>query len=76
VAGATWGDAQHWRMKPVSDNIFEMSGDFMSLRREFQLGPDGKAQAMTHDLEGMASPLERSGELPEGWEECLERPGQ
>jgi hypothetical protein len=75
VAGAMWGDAQNWWMKSVSDNTFEMSSDFMSLRLEFKLGPDGKARAMAHDLEGMASPLERSGELPEGWEECLEQPG-
>jgi hypothetical protein len=76
VAGAMWGDAQNWWLTSVSDNSFEMSSDFMSLRLEFQLGPDGTAQAMAHDLEWLASPLERSGPLPEGWKECLERRGR
>jgi hypothetical protein len=73
VAGAMWGDASNWWMKSVSDNTFEMSSDFMSLRLEFQLGPDGSAQAMSHDLDFMTSPLVRIGPLPEGWGECVPR---
>lgn len=73
VAGAMWGDAQNWWMRSVSEDVFEMSSDFMSLRLEFELGPDGTVQAMKHDLEGMPSPLEKQGPLPEGWGECLQR---
>jgi hypothetical protein len=75
VAGAMWGDAQNWWMRSVSDNAFEMSSDFLSLRLEFQLGPDGNAQAVNHDLDFIASPLQKLGPLPEGWEECLRPPG-
>lgn len=75
VAGAMWGDASNWWMKWVSDNRFAMSSDFVSLRLEFQLGPDGNAQAMSHDLDSMPSPLVRTGPLPEGCGECLRRQG-
>jgi len=47
----------------------------MSLRLEFELGPDGTAEAMIHDMDGMPSPLTRMGPLPEGWGECLQRRG-
>jgi hypothetical protein len=75
VAGAMWGDAQNWWMTSVSDNAFEMTSDFFSVHVEFQLGPDGQAQAMEHDLDFMPNPLPKVGPLPEGWGECLERGG-
>ena len=73
VAGAMWGDAQNWWMKSISDNAFEMTSDFFSVHVEFQLGPDGQAQGMEHDLDFMPNPLPKVGPLPEGWGECLER---
>jgi hypothetical protein len=73
VSGAMWGDAQNWWMTSLSDNEFEMESDFFSVHMEFELGPEGEAQAMQHDLDFMPNPLQKTGPLPEGWGECLER---
>jgi hypothetical protein len=76
VVGATWGDAQGWWMKSVADTTFEYSDSFTTLKLEFRTGPDGKAQAMNHDLDFMPSPLKHIGPVPEEWgDDCIKRPG-
>lgn len=75
VVGAMWGDAANWWMTAVSDHAFEMSDSFRSLRVEFEIGPDGKARSMSHDLDGLPTPLPRAGPLPQGWEGCVQREG-
>jgi hypothetical protein len=71
VAGAMWGDASNWWMTPVSDTEFEMSSSFMSVHLEFEVGPDGAATALRHDVDGLPSPLTRLGPLPDEWGECV-----
>lgn len=73
VVGATWGDAANWWMRSVSDHEFAMTDAFRSLRIEFEIGPDGTARSVHHDLEGLPTPLPRVGPLPEGWEACIPR---
>jgi hypothetical protein len=73
VVGATWGDAANWWMRSVSDQEFAMKDSFRSLRIVFEIGADGIARSMHHDLEGLPTPLPRVGALPEGWEGCIPR---
>jgi hypothetical protein len=72
VAGATFGDASNWWMTPVSDAEFEMSSDFISVELVFEMGPDGNARALHHNLDWMPTPLTRIGPLPEGWADCVQ----
>lgn len=75
VVGATWGDAANWWMKSVGDTKFEYADSFTRLKLEFDVGPDGKALAMKHDLDFLPNPLKRIGPLPEEWgRDCIKRP--
>lgn len=71
VAGAMRGDASNWWMTSVSDTEFTMTTSFMSLRLEFAVGSDGTAEAVSHDLEGLTSPLRRLGPLPDDGQRCV-----
>lgn len=74
VVGATWGDAANWWMKSVGDTEFEYADSFIRLNLEFDVGSDGKALSMKHDLDSMPNPLKRIGLLPEEWKDCIKRP--
>lgn len=70
VAGPLWADVSPWWMRSAGDTVFTYSDSFTNLSMEFKA--DGSK--LTHDLEGVKSPLERLGPLPAEWESCLERP--
>ncbi len=74
VVGAMWGDVAPWWMRSASNTVFTYADSFTNLALEFQVSADGKATSLTHDLEGLASPLKRAGPLPKAFENCLERP--
>jgi hypothetical protein len=61
-------------MRSASDTVFAYSDSFMSFSMEFQTDADGKGHTMSHELDGIGSPVERSGPLPADWGECFERP--
>jgi len=70
VTGPMWADVGPWWMRSAADTVFTYSDSFTNLSLEFKA--DGSK--LTHDLEGVNSPLDRIGPLPAGWESCLERP--
>jgi hypothetical protein len=74
VVGATWGDAANWWMKSVGDTTFEYADSFTQLKIEFEVGADGKAAAMNHDLKGLPSPMKHIAPLPDDWKDCVKRP--
>lgn len=74
VAGPMWADVSPWWMRSAADTVFTYSDSFMSFSMEFETGADGRGQAIRHDLDGIGSPVERTGPLPGDWEECMERP--
>jgi hypothetical protein len=73
IVGPMWADVSNWWMKSVGDATFDMSDSFTSLHIEFQLGADGSATGVSHDVEGLPSPLPRVGPLPDGWGGCVQR---
>lgn len=70
VTGPLWADVSPWWMRSAADTVFTYSDSFTNLSMEFKA--DGSN--LTHDLEGLNSPLDRIGPLPADWESCLERP--
>jgi len=70
VTGPMWADVGPWWMRSASDTVFTYSDSFTNLSMEFKA--DGSK--LSHDVEGVTSPLERLGPLPADWESCLERP--
>jgi len=74
VAGALWGGAADWWMRSTGDKTFSYKDSFSHLNLEFQTDGSGKATRMTHDLEGLATPLDRMGSIPADWGKCRERP--
>lgn len=70
VAGPMWADVGPWWMRSAADTVFTYSDSFTSFSMEFE--SDGVT--MRHDLDGIGSPVRRSGPLPSDWSECMERP--
>jgi len=73
VSGAMWGDVAPWWMRPEGDQEFSYEDSFTQFRIEFTTDASGKATGMSHDLEFLSSPLERTGPIPSGWDSCMER---
>jgi len=76
VSGAMWADVGAWWMRSAADTVFTYADSFANISMEFGMGEDGKANTLTHDLEGVTSPMERLDDLPADWPECLERQGR
>ena len=74
VAGAMWGDVSPWWMHSVADSEFDYSDSFISLGITFTVNNNGQADQLTHNLEGLSSPLSRIGDLPSEFPACTERP--
>lgn len=74
VTGPMWADVGPWWMRSAADKVFTYSDSFMSFSMEFETGPKGQAHTMRHELDGVGSPVEKTGPLPGDWEECVERP--
>lgn len=73
VTGPMWADVGPWWMRSAADNVFTYADSWTSLSFEFS-GNDGRGMRLNHDVEGAVSPLENKGPLPEGWDDCVERP--
>ncbi|MBT8054688.1 MAG: hypothetical protein HKN57_00865 [Xanthomonadales bacterium] len=74
VTGPMWADVGPWWMRSAAETVFTYSDSFMSFSMEFETDAAGNEKAMSHELDGIGSPVERSGPLPADWDECLERP--
>jgi hypothetical protein len=74
VAGPNWADTSPWWMNSTADKAFTYSDSFQSLSMEFETSADGSVRNMLHDVNGVDSPLERLGPLPDDWPDCQERP--
>jgi hypothetical protein len=74
VMGAMWGDVSPWWMRSVDDSEFDYSDSFMSLNIVFSLDETGQADQLTHDLNGLSSPLSKTAVLPGDFPACSERP--
>jgi hypothetical protein len=72
VTGPMWADVGPWWMRSASDSVFTYADDWTNLSMDF--APSGETTRLTHDIEGLDSPLERLGPLPADWPECQERP--
>lgn len=74
VTGPMWADVGPWWMRSAANTVFTYADSFMSFSMEFGIDKNGKGRTMSHELDGIGSPVERSGPLPTDWDECLERP--
>ena len=78
--GALWGDVAPWMMKSVADAEFIQGradpGQASAIRLRFEVGSDGRAQALTHNLTDLGLPLRvtRLGDLPAAWVPDCRRP--
>jgi hypothetical protein len=72
VTGPMWADVGPWWMRSAADSVFTYADDWTNLSMEFT--GSGEGSKLTHDVEGLKSPAERLGPLPEDWPECQERP--
>ena len=72
VTGPMWADVGPWWMRSAADNVFTYADDWTNLSMEFT--GRGENTRLTHDVEGLSSPLQRLGPLPGDWPECQERP--
>ncbi len=73
VSGATWGDASNWWLRSESDTEFTYADSFTSLEMSFEVGSDGQATALIHDLDYLPSRLGRHP-LRDDWRECVRPP--
>jgi len=73
VTGAMWGDVSPWWMRSAGDREFTYSDSWTNFSMEF-IGDGGPGTRMKHDIEGIVSPLENKGPLPDDWAACMERP--
>lgn len=67
--GALWGDVAPWIMRAEGDTVFVQMSlseyDRVALRLEFEVGPDGRATAVRHNIDWRKdNPLIRLGDLP------------
>lgn len=78
IVGATWGDAQDWYLRSLSERDFEaqaFGGE--TIRFGFTFGADGRPADLTHSLDFLDSPLPYQSSLEEyGWpSDCVEPRG-
>lgn len=71
VMGATWGDASPWWLKSQTDTQFSYKDSFRTLAIKFTTNADKQVTALSHDLTGMKSPLERVGPLTDDYPKCI-----
>jgi hypothetical protein len=79
VVGATWGDAQDWYLRSLSDLDFEAEAfGGQKIRFGFTVGADGRAAGLTHSLDYLGTPLPYRTSLAEyGWpSDCIEPRGR
>jgi hypothetical protein len=74
ITGPNWADVAPWWMRSAADTVFTYSDSFQSLSMEFQTDDNGQAQRLSHDIDGLASPLQRLDPLPDEWPASVERP--
>jgi hypothetical protein len=72
VTGPMWADVGPWWMRSAADRVFTYADDWTNLSMEFT--GSGDNSRLMHDVEGISSPVDRLGPLPEDWPECQERP--
>ena len=75
VIGAMWADVSNWWMRSASDRVFSFSDSSFSFSAEFVPGQNGETNTLNHDIDGVTSPMEWKRALPEGYQDCLKRPG-
>jgi hypothetical protein len=78
VFSGMWGNVAPFVMRSESDTRFvQISVDReyqpQAYQLDFEIGPDGRMAAMSHNLTAGFSfeRWPRSGDLPDGWEECI-----
>lgn len=76
VTAALWADVGSWWMRSAADTVFTYTDSFTNISMQFAIGGDGKADTLTHDIEGVTSPMQRLDDLPAEWPECQERRSQ
>lgn len=74
VTGPMWADVGPWWMRSAADHVFTYSDSWTDLSMEFTSGPGGKITGLKHDVDGLDSPADRTGDLPADWPACQERP--
>ncbi len=73
VTGPMWADVGTWWMRSAADKVFTYADSWTNISMEF-VGDGGPGTRMQHDIEGVVSPLENKGPLPDDWPDCMERP--
>lgn len=72
MAAPLWADTAPWRMRSATDTVFTYSDSFMAFEMEFQLDANRNGKAFSHDIDGLDTPLQRIGDLPDDYADCLE----
>jgi len=72
VTGPMWADVGPWWMRSAADRVFTYADAWTNLSIEFS--GSGEALTLSHDIEGVTSPLRWLGSLPADWDTCLARP--
>lgn len=73
VTGPLWADVGSWWMRSAADSVFTYSDSWMSFSMEFRQGGPNGTYLVDHEIEGIGTPIEWKGELPDDFGECLER---
>ena len=76
VTGPMWADVGPWWMRSAADKVFTYADSWQSFSMEFEADGNGRILRMRHEIEGVPSPMQHSGGLPDGWGDCLERPSR
>lgn len=74
VAGPMWADVGSWWMRSAASSVFTYSDSWTSFSMEFKQDGQNGTYQIDHEIEGIGTPLEWKGQLPEDFGECVERP--
>ncbi|UCC26065.1 MAG: hypothetical protein JSU98_02975 [Gemmatimonadales bacterium] len=75
LAGAMWGDVAPWELRSEGATEFSWPGNSFAqpFRLAISVGADGRGRTIQHDMDFVASPLERIDDLPEEFAADCER---
>ncbi len=70
VVGPLWADTAPWNLRSEGEESFTFRQGALQFALEFATGDDGVAQQLSHNIRGLATPMQRRGPLPGDWPSC------
>lgn len=74
VAGPMWADVGPWWMRAAAEYVFTYADSWMSFSMEFKQDEQSGTYRVSHEIEGIGTPIEWKAELPDDFASCVERP--